>query len=55
MKRTLLLTALLAGTVVSHAVEKPNSIVILADDLGYNDLSCQGATKLKTPGIIVPA
>lgn len=29
----------------------PNIIVIMADDLGYGDLSCYGATSLKTPHI----
>ncbi|MFA6543320.1 MAG: arylsulfatase [Limisphaerales bacterium] len=29
----------------------PNVVFILSDDLGYNDLSCQGATKLRTPNI----
>jgi len=29
----------------------PNVIVIYADDLGYGDLSCQGATKVQTPNI----
>ncbi len=29
----------------------PNVVLIFADDLGYGDLSCQGATKVKTPNI----
>lgn len=31
--------------------EQPNIIVIMADDLGYGDLSCYGATELETPNI----
>lgn len=30
---------------------KPNVIIIFADDLGYGDLGCYGATKVQTPHI----
>ncbi len=33
------------------AADKPNVIVIMADDLGYGDISANGATALKTPNI----
>lgn len=33
------------------AKSKPNVVLIFADDLGYGDLGCYGATKLKTPNI----
>ena len=39
---------LLAGVI--HSVAKPlNVILMMADDLGYNDLSCYGSERQKTP------
>lgn len=33
------------------AADKPNIIVILADDVGYGSVGCYGATKVRTPSI----
>lgn len=33
------------------AAERPNVLLIVADDLGYGDVGCYGATKIKTPRI----
>lgn len=34
---------------VSHAGEKPNILLIVADDMGYGDLSCYGSKQIQTP------
>ena len=52
MKTKLLLYHVLGLSSGLFAAEKPmNVIYILADDLGYGDLSCLGQTKFSTPNI----
>ena len=52
MKKELALASglLLAGSGAATASEKPNIIVILADDLGFSDLECYGG-EINTPVI----
>ncbi|MCW1887816.1 arylsulfatase [Luteolibacter flavescens] len=48
MKLTALLTMLPLALI---AAEKPNIVLIYADDLGYGDISCNGAKAVQTPNI----
>src|SRR6185295_5122237 len=42
---------LLARSRAAGAARLPNIVYLYADDLGYGDVSCYGATQVKTPNI----
>jgi arylsulfatase A len=41
----------IAFQAMAQAAEKPNIILIMADDLGYGSLGCYGSEEIKTPNI----
>lgn len=52
MRATLAASVLLTATAFGKSAEKPNVVVILADDMGYADVAAQGAAAdVRTPNI----
>src|SRR4051794_37773692 len=52
MKKIVLLTWFLGGLVAGiDGAERPNILVIFANDLGYGDIGCQGGRDVPTPNI----
>ncbi len=52
MKTLILLVfswALVQWSATAYAIERPNVIFIVADDMGYSDMGTQGARGFKTP------
>ena len=49
MKRLALIAVYLLCN-LAYAAEKPNILLILADDLGYSDLGCYGG-EIETPNL----
>jgi len=47
----LLLLLVLPKIIIAQSAKRPNVVLIYADDLGYGDISCYGATKVKTPNV----
>lgn len=47
----ILLLSAVSLTAVAQQQQHPNIIWLMADDLGYGDISCYGATRVQTPAI----
>ena len=51
MSRSLFFAALLTSFTAAPAADRPNVLLIIADDLGYGELGCYGGSEISTPHI----
>jgi arylsulfatase A len=51
IKPTLGVLLFFAVAVAAYSAERPNIVVILADDLGARDLGCYGSAFYETPNL----
>ena len=47
----IIIVLIAAGVCPCHAAQPPNIVFIIADDLGYGDISPYGQEKIRTPNI----